>query len=496
MNSPTFLGIDVGTTAIKALLVDDRFRVIAQAGTEYPLDCPYRDWAQQDPEDWWNGVVACVRRVISTVPGTHVVALSLSTQGDTLCPVGHDGRALAPARTWMDARAAPEIAELTAIRQPLWWYHRFGMRPAPFQALGTIAWLRRHNPEAFEKAAWFALVPDFLLARLCGERVVDVPNASRTIFFDINRRAWDPEAMTLIGIDEGRVAEARESGELIGNLLPEAAAALGLTTEVQVATGAHDQTAAATGCGALSKGTMMLSCGTAWALLSPATAPLLDKKARLQTQCHAFPGGWGVLGAQPGGAVLRWFRDTFAPELSQHHEGYEVLVREAQNAPAAGDLICLPHVYGAITPARKEHARAAYLGLTLQHTRGSLVRALLEGVALECRWNVSVIEEVVGHVDELRMIGGAAKSLTWAQIVADATGKRLVLPEVTEAAAYGAALLAAKAVGAIRDTQEVTDRLPIAATLEPNAENAARLTHMFALYHDLFYSTADRLQSR
>jgi xylulokinase len=486
MSDAAFLGIDVGTTAIKALLVDSDFRVIAQAGGEYPIDCPQRDWAQQDPEDWWSGLVSCVRRALAKAPNARVVALSLSTQGDTLCPVDAQGRALAPARTWMDARAAPEIAELLQLRERLWWYRRCGMRPAPFHALGTVAWLRKHNPEVFAKAEWFALVPDFLMRRLCDKRVVDVPNASRTIFFDSVNRRWDAEAMSLIGIDESRVAEARESGEVVGKLLPEAAQSLGLPSEAIVATGGHDQTAAATGCGALTEGTMMLSCGTAWALLGPARSPVLDRQARLQTQCHAFPGGWGVLGAQPGGALLRWFRDTFAPELSGNEEGYEILVREAESAPPVGDLICLPHIYGAITPAWKEQARAAFLGLTLQHTRGSMVRALLEGVALECRWNVSVMEEVVGHIEELRMIGGAAKSRLWAQIVADATGKRVVLPEVNEAAAYGAALLAAKAVGAIRETTEVTDRLPITERLEPRAEARDRLSERFNLYRDVF----------
>jgi xylulokinase len=490
MSETAFLGIDVGTTAIKALLIDSRFQVIAQAGGEYPIDCPQRDWAQQDPEDWWRGLVTCVRRVVSEAPGAKVAALALSTQGDTLCPVDARGRALAPARTWMDARAAPEIAELTTLREPLWWFRRCGMRPAPFQALGTVAWLRKHDPRAFEAAAWFALVPDFLMFRLCGERVVDVPNASRTLFFDTHQREWDAEAMGLVGLDASRVARAQESGEAVGPMLPEAAEALGLTTEAVVATGGHDQTAAATGCGALAAGTMMLSCGTAWALLGAAREPVLDPQARLQTQCHAFPGGWGVLGAQPGGALLRWFRDAFAPELANRDDAYETLVHEAEAAPPAGDLICLPHIYGAITPAWQPQARAAFLGLTLQHTRGSLVRALLEGVAHECRWNVGVIEEVVGRLEELRMIGGAAKSLPWAQIVADATRKRVVLPEVTEAAGYGAALLAAKAVGAIGDTTQVTDKLPIAGRLEPDPKGAERMDRAFAAYRHVFESLA------
>lgn len=492
MADTTFLGIDVGTTAIKAVLVDSSFGVVAQAGREYPIHCPHRDWAEQDPEDWWHGLVECVREVISAAPGHHVAALALSTQGDTLCPADDEGRALAPARTWMDARTGQEIEELTRQHEPLWWYRRCGMKPAPFHALATIAWLRRHDPEAFRGAAWFALVQDFLQFRLAGERAVDVPNASRTIFYNTVQRCWDREIMQLVGFGEDRVAEAHESGTTVGKLLPAAADALGLSTDVTVALGAHDQCAAATGCGALAEGSMMLSCGTAWALVTAARSPVLDDQARLQTYCHAFPGGWTVLGAQPGGAVLRWFRDEMAPELAGDDASYERLVEEAETAPKeAGDLIFLPHVYGAITPAWEPQARAGFLGLALSHTRGSLVRGILEGVALEARWNVEVMEEVVGPIAELRMIGGAARSRTWAQIVADATGKRVLLPEVSEAAAYGAALLAAKAVGAIEQPEEATDRLPIVAALEPRAQEAQRLSGLFELYRSGFTALAE-----
>ncbi|MGQ9729795.1 MAG: xylulokinase [Candidatus Zipacnadales bacterium] len=490
MRRQAYLGIDVGTTAIKALLVDEQLRVIGQAGGEYPLDCPRRGWAQQDPEDWWEGLIACVRQVLADRPPVDIAALSLSTQGDTLCPVDADGRALGPARTWLDTRAAAEMADLLRERPPEWWFRRCGMKPAPFHALGTIAWLRKHNSDAFKKAAWFALVPDFLLHRLCGERVVDVPNASRTLFFHTVKRCWDQEALSLLGIDESRVAEARESGTIVGPLLPQAAHLLGLSTDTVVVVGGHDQTAAAIGCGALTPGTMMLSCGTAWALLGAASAPVLDEQARLQTQCHAFPKGWGVLGAQPGGAVLRWFRAELAPETAVSTNSYDILVSEAEHAPQAAPVICLPHVYGAITPAWQEQARAGFLGLSLQHTRGSLVRAILEGVALECRWNVEVMEEVVGEIKELRMIGGAAKSTTWTQIVANATGKRVVVPEVTEATAYGAALLAAKAMGAISELAEGTSQLPIVKIVTPTAEEQARLTKLWEAYRSLFHTLA------
>ncbi len=502
-----YLGLDLGTTAIKALLVDHEFRVIGVAGREYPLHCPQRDWAEQDPEDWWRCLVECVREVVAAARPERVAALAVATQGDTLCPVDAQGRALAPARTWMDARAVQEVAEFLRDRDADSWYRLCGIKPAPFLAAATVAWLRRHRREAFDRAAWFAMVQDFTMFRLTGRRVIDIPNASRTLLFDVTERRWSEELLALVGLDRSRVAEAHESGTPVGTLLPSAADALGLSPEVTVALGAHDQCSAATGCGALAPGSMMLSCGTAWALVAAARSPVLDHLARLQTYCHAFPGGWTVLGAQPGGALLRWFRDEWTPELAGSDQGYETLVEAAKMCQThfqtpekvsdtfspTGDLIFLPHLYGAITPAWQPHARAGILGLTLGHARGAVVRGLLEGVALEARWNVEVMEEVVGEIEELRMIGGAAKSRAWAQIVSDATGKRVLLPEVSEAAAYGAALLAAQAVGDLRRTEDATDRLPISAALEPRPEERERLTTLFGAYRDVFYRLAEAL---
>ena len=489
MADQTFLGIDVGTTAVKALLVDSNFHVVAQAGGEYPIHCPHRDWAEQDPEDWWRGLVSCVRKVVAKAPGP-VAALAISTQGDTLCPLDAEGRPLSPARTWMDARATAECEELTARHDADWWFRRCGMAPQPFHALATVAWLRNHSPEVFGSATRFAMVQDFLTERLTGQAVLDVPNASRTIYYDTPERRWGAEQMAAVGIDESRVAEARESGTVVGPILPDVAKALGLPTDVTVALGAHDQCAAATGCGALADGTVMLSCGTAWALLAAARRPVLDDEQRLQSYCHAFPGGWCVLGAQPGGALLRWFRDELCPEVRGDESAYATLVAEAEGSPGT-DLIVLPHLYGAITPAGQPQARAGFLGMSLRHTRGDLVRGMLEGVALEARWNVEVMEEVVGPISELRMIGGGAKSPAWAQIVADATGKRVLLPEVTEAAACGAALLAAQALGAIAHPDNATSRLPIASVLEPRPAHHARLTELSDRYREFFGPLAD-----
>ena len=226
MADQTFLGIDIGTTAVKAILVDSSFRVIAQAGGEYPIHTPHRDWAEQDAEDWWTGLIACVREVTTQAPAP-VAALALSTQGDTMVPLDAESKPLGPARTWMDARAVDEVAELVELRDPEWWFQRCGMSPQPFHALATVAWLRKNEPDIFAATARFAMVEDFLAERLTGAAVLDAPNASRSIMYDVRERRWGAEPLEVVGIDESRLAETRESGTVVGQLTPAAAEALG-----------------------------------------------------------------------------------------------------------------------------------------------------------------------------------------------------------------------------------------------------------------------------
>ena len=507
------LGIDVGTTAIKALLVNEEGRVVGQAGAEYESSSPQPGWHEQDPEDWWRGVCAAVAGATAGVDRSAVRALALSTQGDTMAPVDAEGRALAPARTWLDARTEAETRYLEAQRPREDWYRRCGTMPAPYLAACTPLHLQWHRPDVFRAAARFALVEDFLVHRLTGRWLLSAANASRTLLFDITRRAWDDELLAHVGLTTERVSPVAESGTTAGTLTSEAAEALGLRPDVAVALGGHDQCCAATGCGALAPGRIMLSCGTAWALTATLTEPRLDPEARLTTYCHVFPGRWVLLGAQPGGVLLRWFRDELCPDLmaqaqpgpsawpspaggrgdgSRPADAYDLIIEEALRAdPAAPPLLFLPHMYGAVTPAWQPQARAGFVGLTLQHTRGHLARAVLEAAALEAAWNVQVMEESAGEVAELRMIGGAAKSPAWAQIVADATGKRVLLPEVGEAAAYGAALLAGRGAGLLPGTEEITSTLRLRAALEPQPSEVARLREVFRTYQRLFWPLAE-----
>ncbi|HEX2973288.1 MAG TPA: FGGY family carbohydrate kinase, partial [Tepidisphaeraceae bacterium] len=499
-----YLGVDIGTTAVKVLAMSAEGQVLALASREYQYQTPRPGWVEQDAEDWWRLVCEGVREVTAQVEGT-VAALALSTQGDTVVPLDADGRALAPAITWMDTRSLPQVARLVSEEQL--WHRITGASPAPFAAMSSLLWWREERPEVFEQAARFALVADLVIERLTGAAVCDAPNASRTMLYDIEKRRWAPELVERVGVSEERLPRVAESGTVVGTVRPEVAEELGLSPQTQAVLGGHDQTCAAVGCGVVAPGSLLLSCGTAWVALAATEGPVWDEQRALHAYCHAVPGGYVSLGAFAGGNLLRWFRDEFwrdslteGPDTirpavrngSDHLSGernpqstagrmvsgpsndrtYDAITTEAAQAWSEGrpPLVFLPHFYGASGPVACPQARGAWLGLTLSHTRGDMALALLQGVARQAAWCVENLERQGGQVEQVRMIGGGARSRFWTQLVADAIQKPVALPAVREAAAFGAALIAATAAGEFRSLQEAAGTVEIVGEVRPERE--------------------------
>ena len=539
-----YLGLDVGTTAVKALAVDERARVVALASRQYACQTPAPGHCEQEAEDWWRLACDCVREVAGQVDGP-VAALALSTQGDTMVPLDAHGQPLAPAITWMDTRTLPQVAQMQRERDL--WFDTTGALPASFAAATSIMWWRQHRPEVFSRAARFALVADFLVERLTGKATVDAPNASRTMLYDLRQRDWSAPLLQRAGVERERLPEVAESGTIAGTVLPAVTAQLGVPAGTPVALGGHDQTCAAIGCGVIEPGSLMLSCGTAWVVLAATEQPVWDQGGSLHSYCHAVPGKYVSLGAFAGGNLLRWFRDTLwddaaeGPEIirpavtdqggsttvkartqptagrivsglsdgdgrngtaSRHPDSlrssypsraedpgrgenthgngdaaYESITAAAEAARAAGrpPLIFLEHFYGANGPVACREARGAWAGLTLAHTRGDLALALLEGVALQAAWCVENLARQGAPVAQVRMIGGGARSRFWTQLVADALQRPVTLPQVTEAAALGAALIAATAVGRFGSLREAAGEVAIAGEVTPQrpADGAA-----------------------
>lgn len=448
------IGIDIGTASAKGLAVDADGEILALAQHPYLLAHPRENWAEQDPEDYWRGLVAVVRECVAMCAqhgrgADEVRAVALSTQGDTLIVADEDGHPLAPAMSWMDRRSEAEHAELLAETGPSFWYRHSGARLTALSSACKIRWIARNLPHLYSRLRRFCWAPDFLAHRLCGRFVIDTPSASWTPFGSPFERRWSREVMQLLGVAAESLPEIVESGTPIATLLPQAAAELGLSAETILVAGAFDQSAAAHGAGAVAGLTSVLSCGTAWVLYGVSAAPIADEREMIPLCCHTRPTEWGMVLPFTGGAAYDWFnrtfpRDSAAGATDAHRAGAaDSPARAADGGRASVPPIFIPHLYGGLAPDWREQSRGSFLGLTMAHTWEDMRLAVMRGVAQEARRNVEAAAPLCGPIRALRLVGGAGKSDVWPQLIADVLARPVAVSPIIEAACYGAAKLAA-----------------------------------------------------
>ena len=463
---PFTLGIDVGTTFLKALLLDEEGRTRTAAAAGYDLKKPREGFVEQAPGDWWEALIRAVREAVEGVPPADVRALALSTQGDTLVPTLEDGRPACPAISWLDRRAGVECEELLAERPQTWWFARTGKKLLGSNTASKIRWLQAHRPDLARRAR-FCNVHDHLVRRLTGRFATDVPNASWTTLFNIEQRGWDSEILALLGLSEERVSPVVSCGDPIAGLTPEAADALGLTTDTIVAAGAFDQVAATYGAGVTGADEALLSCGTAWVLFVVTSSPILDEQLRLPACCFVGDREWGLVCCFTGGAAYDWLRDV----VRRGHLDAE---------PAGPPLVFLPYVYGEISPGWDPDARAALIGVGLDHSAEDLQLALMQALAFEGLRNLEVARGLGVSIEGVRMVGGASQSRIWPQIVADVLGVPVTTPVESECAARGAAVLAARAIG--MDLSGKASQVA-ASHLVPDDPRARRYRELYECYN-------------
>jgi xylulokinase len=448
------VGLDVGTTGVKAVAISPAGAVLARAEEEYGLSTPRPGWAEQDPEQWWRAAEAALARL-----GVRDVAgIGLSGQMHGLVVLDEEERVLRPAILWNDQRTAAECEEIEERIGLERLVALTGNRALTGFTAPKLLWLRRHEPDVFERIAHVLLPKDYVRLRLAGERVSDVADASGTLLFDVARRGWSEEVLAALELPPGWLPPALESPE------PSAETADG----IPVAAGAGDQAAGALGVGVDGPGPLSVVLGTSGVVFAALPAFAADPEARVHAFCHAVPGGWHAMGVMLSAAgSLRWFRETFAPE-----ESYDSLVAEAEGRPPGAEgLLFLPYLAGERTPHADPGARGAFTGLSLRHDRGALTRAVLEGVAYGLRDSLELVASLGPRPETGRVSGGGAKSGLWLRIVASVLGVPLERTAVEEGAAYGAALLGGVAGGLFADVHEaVRACVRVHDVVEPEAD--------------------------
>ena len=448
------VGLDVGTTGVKALAVSPDGEVLARQEREYPLAMPHPGWAEQDPEDWRHAA----EEALAALDVAEVAGIGLTGQMHGLVALDADERVVRPAMLWNDQRTGAECREIEETIGLGRLIELTGNRALPGFTAPKLLWLRTHEPEAFERIAHVLLPKDYVRLALTGERATDVADASGTLLFDVAGRRWSDEVLAALDLPSNWLPTALESPEV------SAETAAG----VPVAAGAGDQQAGALGVGATRPGPVSVVLGTSGVVLATLPELALDAQARAHVFCHAVPGAWEAMGVMLSAAgALRWFRDALAPGVE-----YDTLVAEAARwAPGAEGALFLPYLTGERTPHADPGARAAFTGLSARHDRGALVRAVLEGVAYGLRDSLEILRSLGCRLESGRVSGGGARSELWLRIVASVLGLPVERTVVEEGAAYGAALLGGVAGGVFADVHEAVDAcVAVRATIEPDPE--------------------------
>jgi xylulokinase len=449
-----FLGVDVGTSNVKALVVDGRGRAVARASEPLALRTPQPGWAEQDPAAWWKAASRAIRRAVGQGRSARKIdAVGLSGQMHSSVFLDRANRVIRPALLWCDGRTTAECREITrrvgeeSLRA---WVSNPALEGF---TLPKILWLRNHEPAAFARLAKVLLPKDYLRWQLTGALATELSDASGTLLLDVANRRWSREMLDAMDLSPELLPEVGQSTEVLGAISAAAARATGLVAGTPVVGGGADNACGAVGVGAVAPGAVVASWGTSGTVLCPTGAPKVDPKMRAHTFCHAAPDTWYVMGVMlTAGGAFAWYRQQLAPELARKKDADVLLNREAAKAPiGALDLTFLPYLQGERTPHRDAEARGAFVGLSLAHTRAHLTRAVLEGICFGLRDSLEIIASLGMDVSQVMITGGGANAPFVRQLQADVYGKPVVPVDQPEGPALGAALLAAVGVGGFRD---------------------------------------------
>ena len=433
-----FLGLDLGTTECKALALDSRGHVLAEYRQACVLEQPSPGYAEQDACQWWSQAAAAIRHLSGQLSRSHVIrALGLSTQGISFVPVDRQGQPLGRAISWLDSRAGEQVHELEHKLPRAAFYQRTGKRLNAAYTLPKLMWLEQNKPELAGRTWKYLLPLDYLTLQLTGRAVTDYAMASGTLAFNIHTGQWDSEILALSGIAGDKLPSVGLAGSPVGPVLPGVCAGLGLPEGTMVHLGTQDQKCAALAAG-LGPGTATVSLGTASAISTLSTRPVLDEAMRIPL--FALGSGRWVLESVIGTACasLNWLSRTAFQGLSP-----EGMTRMAGDAPPGSNgLVFLPHLAGAGSPFWTDEPAGAILGLSLATGSSDLARSVLEGIACQIRTNLGLHEQLTGQqLETVRLFGGGSNSTLWCRIIADLTGCT-VWQMQPEMAALGAALLA------------------------------------------------------
>ena len=491
------ISIDAGTTAFKTSLFDENGRLLGISTREYELLTPTALAVELPAETFWNALKSGIKDLlnITKVKNEDIRVIGFSVQGETLLMIDKNGNPLRNAIIWLDNRAQTE-AEVLSKRfdaDGISYKTTGQVKIVPTWPASKIFWIRKHEKNMFDRVYKFLLLEDYLIYRMTDEFVSEGSLLCSTVYWNISTKKYWDEMLEYLQVSVDQLPTVRESGEAVGELKAEVAKELGLSQNTIVSTGALDQAAGAIGVGNIKPGTFSENTGAALAICATLKKPVFDKQSRMPIHYHGIPDTYMAHTFTTGGMVLRWYRDQFWEEeisvaKNKGIDVYDVIGKEvAKVPPGCEGLVMLPHLQGAMAPETNPKAKGVFYGFTLKHTKPYFARAIMEAIACIVRRNIDVLEELHIPVNEIRVLGGGARSDIWNQIKADITRKTILRTENEEAACLGAAILAGKAVGIYNSVKEASQNMVrIKKTYEPRKENIETYRYSYKKYVQLY----------
>lgn len=488
-----FLGIDLGTSSVKIVIMNENGQVVASNSKEYDVHYPKLGFAEQDPEDWWNAVKEGLKEIVCKTDFQYksIDGIGLSGQMHGLVLLDKDYNVLRPAILWCDQRTQEECDYLNNEigRDKLSLYT--GNKALTGFTAPKLLWVKKHEPHIFSKIAHILLPKDYINLKLTGKIATDVSDASGTLMFDVKNRAWSQEMLKLLQIKEEFLPKVYESSDIIGEISKEVADYIGISSAAVVAAGAGDQAAGAVGTGTVKAGTISVVMGTSGVVFASSDDYSVDEENRLHSFCHAN-GKWHQMGVMLSAAsCLKWWVENVNKDLRE--SSFEKLLYEAgESKIGAGGLIFLPYLMGERTPHSDPDAKGTIIGLNITHKRGDITRAILEGVCFGLKDSLEILKSIKVPINEVRLSGGGAKSLLWRQILADIFNVKVQIINSEEGPAYGASILASVACGLYKTVDEACCKLiKVTETIIPINENVKKYEKVYDIYKDLYFVLKD-----
>jgi len=490
------IGLDIGTSQVKALLITDDGEIIGSASQEYPLYSPRPGWTEQEPEDMWQGTIKALRKVLNKfdVDPVEIRGVGLSGQMHSSVFLDANGDVIRPAILWNDSRTTKQCQEIEhLVGKDLLLEEACNPALAGFTA-PKVLWLRENEPENFAKVRWLILVKDYIRYRLTGEIKMELSDAAGTLLLNVKQGRWSKVIMEKLGLPMEMLPELVGSSEIAGRITPEAAEATGLAVGTPVVGGGADNACGAVGAGIIEAGRAMISLGTSGVMLAHLDVPKLPNGGTIHMFNHAVKDRYYMMGViLSAGLSFSWFRDQLGQmernvASQMGTDAYSLLTQEASlSTPGSQGLIFLPYLTGERTPHGDGNARGCFFGLNAGHQRRDLVRAILEGIGFAFRDSLSLLQQAGWSGNAVNCIGGGAKSKLWLEIIASILGLQMQTLNVDEGPGLGAALLAGVGTGAFTTVKEAADALlKVTNTIEPNAEWSKVYQDVYQVYKSLY----------